>query len=293
MKVSEFKKMGLEFVEGDKGTSYTVRDAAAFNSSGLFGGCEATHFEWRENTGLKPEFIGLIDAEIGEGDLKSLHVGSQVDRFDWDLDHPCPTVKWRPSLEQPKQWPDNSRIDAIGQNGNDWLHYGNTAQQVEALALKRASERMKVAQKEADDIGKGFVTRCVMMPTNPKFIDNETANAKVKTHIESLRPIFTQAMADAGELPPVGSLVDVVGKNGVELAYGEGEKKCEVLAHIENTAVIRMSFGLGCFSSNVIKASDTRTDREKAIDEMLKDSRCSGIVIEICIERLYDAGYRK
>lgn len=68
-----------------------------------------------------------------------------------------------------------------------------------------------------------------------------------------------------GELPPVGVFVDVVGKG---LVYGIGESNCEVIAHVENTAVIRMSYGLGCFESGAITPS--RTERDKEIDEMAK-----------------------
>jgi len=97
-----------------------------------------------------------------------------------------------------------------------------------------------------------------------------------------------------GELPPVGAFVDVVGDS---LIYGQGESNCEVIAHVENTAVIRMSYGLGCFESGAIIPA--RTERDKAIDEMVcefidhyGDPKGGEYYIRIAT-KLYDAGYRK
>lgn len=136
-----------------------------------------------------------------------------------------------------------------------------------------------------------------------------TLNEQVRKIANKLKPA-KQALADAinqncgwaeggdwhknGELPPVGAFVDVVGDS---LIYGQGESNCEVIAHVENTAVIRMSYGLGCFEPGAIIPA--RTEREKAIDEMVGEfinyygdpkggERYLGIA-----EKLYDAGYRK
>lgn len=69
---------------------------------------------------------------------------------------------------------------------------------------------------------------------------------------------------ERGELPPVGALVDVVG----DVQYGAGEECCEVIAHVENCAVIRMAFGLGCFESRVLLPA--KTEREKFVEAALK-----------------------
>lgn len=126
-------------------------------------------------------------------------------------------------------------------------------------------------------------------------ICNETKR-KVEVEMESESEV-TIKVSDwhkNGELPPVGAFVDVVGDS---LIYGQGESNCEVIAHVENTAVIRMSYGLGCFESGAIIPA--RTEREKAIDEMVCEfidhhgdpkggERYLGIAA-----KLYDAGYRK
>ncbi|HHO2159664.1 TPA: hypothetical protein ACRTNB_001868 [Aeromonas hydrophila] len=96
---------------------------------------------------------------------------------------------------------------------------------------------------------------------------------------------------ERGELPQVGEFVDVEGE---DLVYGDGELNCEVIAHVEDTAVIRMSYGLGCFQKHVL--SPSRTERDKAIDGMKQYCPYPGswdTVGRIYAEALYDAGYRK
>lgn len=289
--VGDFKKAGLVFVGDDKLRSETnnhdsdeICMSRCWLGHGIYRGflevsdCYFANkewvissFAWRENTGVKPEFKGLIDVLVGDDKNSEQFNCINASDLVWDTNPLSRVIKWCPSLNQPQQWPDNSRMDIISQNGNDGLHYDNTAQQVEALAVKQPTEKMKFALDEVDEI-------------SAKVIND--------------KPIFTQAMADNGELPPVGSLVDVIGRNGVELFYGEGEINCEVLAHVENTAVIKMGYGLGCFSSDALKASDTRTGREKSIDEIQDVVVSQGFlsrqkVSKEIAEKIYDAGYRK
>ena len=73
-----------------------------------------------------------------------------------------------------------------------------------------------------------------------------------------------QSWLEKGDLPPVGSFVDVVG----EVQYGAGESNCEVIAHVENCAVIRMTWGLGCFESHVLRPA--KSEREKFVEASLK-----------------------
>lgn len=96
---------------------------------------------------------------------------------------------------------------------------------------------------------------------------------------------------ERGELPPVGEFVDVEGE---DLVYGDGELNCEVIAHVEDTAVIRMSYGLGCFQKHVL--SPSRTERDKAIDDMRQHFPYPGSLDTIGLAyaaALYNAGYRK
>lgn len=134
--VKEFRNAGVVFVEGDEGVSFHVYTPSTINS------CDSCHdksnvefFVWRDMA-TKPDNA----------------------KFKIELD--IANHHWRPSLNQGEEWPDEQRINAIGQNGNDGLHYDNTAQQFESLAIDK-----------------------------------------------QVKPVFTQEMADAGELPPVGSEV--------------------------------------------------------------------------------------
>ncbi|MCK7258040.1 hypothetical protein L8O18_06115 [Enterobacter asburiae] len=67
-------------------------------------------------------------------------------------------------------------------------------------------------------------------------------------------------------LPPVGCECEVVDNDGL-LRYGHGESG-EVIAHIENTAVIRMSYGLGCFNAGFLRP--IRSEADKRRDEAIE-----------------------
>lgn len=69
-------------------------------------------------------------------------------------------------------------------------------------------------------------------------------------------------------LPPVGMHCEIVDPDGV-LMYGQGESG-EVIAHVENTAVIRMSYGLGCFEARFLRPSHLEAERKRdaAIEAM-------------------------
>lgn len=264
--VGEFKKAGLVFVNGDvychKGSTLkmladgiTLRwfelDAKALNAT-IIG------FAWRENTGVKPKFSGFIDFTHKDGtEYFSQKVGSRH-CSEWGIVGGANQIaKWRPSLNQPslsvesdtKQSAEEKRMDII-ENGNDGLHYDNTAQQVEALAMKQPSEKMKVALKEADDISGGFITRCLVFKPADK-------------------PIFTQAMADAGTLPPVGSLF-------IDIEYNEN-KQVLALAHHLGKVVYAADYDdvsqVDYFHADQdeCKPIYMRTERDKAIDAAMNE----------------------
>lgn len=62
-------------------------------------------------------------------------------------------------------------------------------------------------------------------------------------------------------LPPVGCFCEITDPNGM-LVYGQGESG-EVIAHVENTAVIRMSYGLGCFEAGFLRPLRTEAERKR------------------------------
>jgi len=76
--------------------------------------------------------------------------------------------------------------------------------------------------------------------------------------VVAYRPIIDQPASEESKgwdgegLPPIGSFVDVSEQHDGELMYGNGEENCEVVAHVEGVAVIRMSYGLGCMHARVL-----------------------------------------
>lgn len=343
--VGDFKKAGLVFVSLDKvDTAWNNRTPKSF--------------AWRENTGVKPEFKGVVDVvtankcEYERLSPDSAALQFEDDRFD------CYVIKWRPSLNQPsvaesdtkesaihkawvalkgdfsnaKQYDENGsylavcikdgffikeggycltenlventehwedvctvkeftdycekmaaeekRMKVIMQNGNDGLHYDNTAQQVEALAANHTLLKPII------------------------FRTNEDAQQSLSEHFARLadnKPIFTQAMADN---------VDFKGGQKVYIAQintlaGIAEKRYFVEQFWCGSGHQREYLSLGILFGSKEQAEhkcksllgiDTRTDREKAIDAAMKASgkAASGLCgFEDMFGKLYDAGYLK
>ncbi|HEJ1634678.1 TPA: hypothetical protein SL675_003894 [Pseudomonas aeruginosa] len=90
-------------------------------------------------------------------------------------------------------------------------------------------------------------------------------------------------------LPPVGVRVSVFDDG--DLVYGHGESG-EVIAHVEDCAVIRMSYGLGCFTAKNLRTPEqiAAEEREKAIEEMCFAEETLTVKQA---KALYDAGYRR
>ena len=150
--VGEFKKAKLKIVDGDifaddEGNVSSCVSYSANKKTSDWDNDKVTHFAWRENTGVKPEFNGVIDAIIGVGDDSEQIECDHVDNFEWDLDHSFPTVKWRPSLNQPSV-----------------SEYDNTAQQVEALTFNSNPE---VIAPSLDGFSVGYKTS--KADTSPTF----------------------------------------------------------------------------------------------------------------------------
>ena len=87
-------------------------------------------------------------------------------------------------------------------------------------------------------------------------------------------------------LPPVGCFCEVEDVHGM-LVYGHVESG-EVIAHVENTAVIRMSYGLGCFEAVFLRP--IRTESERKRDEVRKAMYAAMNIIDGDIaDAIYDA----
>ncbi|HGN6731972.1 TPA: hypothetical protein ACKSYC_005569 [Pseudomonas aeruginosa] len=98
-----------------------------------------------------------------------------------------------------------------------------------------------------------------------------------------------QEVRDGQGLPPVGVRVSVFDDG--DLVYGHGESG-EVIAHVEDCAVIRMSYGLGCFTAKNLRTPEqiAAEEREKAIEEMCFAEETLTVKQA---KALYEAGYRR
>ena len=105
-----------------------------------------------------------------------------------------------------KEWPSNERIDAIGTNGNDGLHYPTESECPLSpnfeLAPQSLGDEEKI-EKCLSDVAKLFGLKCGINCGWGNLTDEIEAKLK-STTCESVKPIYTQAMCDAGELANVG-----------------------------------------------------------------------------------------
>ncbi len=101
------------------------------------------------------------------------------------------------------------------------------------------------------------------------------------------RPEPEQWKQKAPLLPDIGTEVEII-DNG-SLVYGQGESG-EVIGHVENCAIVRMSYGLGCFEASYLKIK--KTQREEFIEKAksrIKNMDADDIILA---GKLYDAGCR-
>ncbi len=134
---------------------------------------------------------------------------------------------------------------------------------------------------ETDRHSSGFLGRCITIPNRPVF-----------KKAEFNKPVFTQAMADAGELPPVGSDFKVDGDEDCDDGYCY--LKC-VAHHIEGGVIGQDNFSRMHWICSAALPLDTRTSKQKAVDEMYKAWDLASVgdeVLDVC-EALYHAGYEK
>ena len=93
-------------------------------------------------------------------------------------------------------------------------------------------------------------------------------------------------------LPPVGYFCEVEDHDGM-LVYGQGESG-EVIAHVENTAVIRMSYGLGCFEAGFLRPLRTEAERKRdaVVEQMIKIATIyttKSLSLELALNSIYNA----
>jgi len=242
--VGEFENAGVVFVNDDKGEGFLVKKASVFNLHKTWSNCKVTSFAWRDLT-TKPDNA----------------------KFKIELD--TANHRWRPSLNQGEEWPDEQRIG-----------FDNTAQQFEALASgKKPSIKMLSVLEEVKEIESGFITRCQLIAPSSK-------------------QVFTQAMADAGELPPVGSEFRTDGDEDCDDGYCY--LRC-VAHHIDGGVIGQDDSARMFLVMTGALALENLTQKQKFVDDMYfdltgdiasHDEMMDNDAYANC-EVLYDAGYRK
>lgn len=285
--ISDFKKAGLKFVEGDVirpfegGKSETVSLNVAHHinhahaPSGMWDDWHVTSFAPRaNNTGNKPVFTGEIICETNSGQVypplkANMFIWTQTERSD------CAKCWW-PVL--------NSKA------GESQIKTETPEEKLalDAVQMKaRGTEVILTTVTGNSNLGiEHKETSRFHLSNNQPQVSNEVDENK-----KNAKSVFTQAMADAGELPPVGS-------------------ECLLhLAFVTYTAEITyIGDGVGCFKNIMngneftfsiqdasFKPIDTRTDRKKAIDRAMSAIviPCNRESMEMTVGALYDAGLLK
>lgn len=152
--------------------------------------------------------------------------------------------------------------------------------------IKVPLDKMQEVLKEADDISEVFTSRCVVTP----FQDGYSVGYRTEFY-KPTKPIFTQAMVDAGELPQIGAKCVYV------FIESEDEYIGEIAAIDGDACWFKLDdFGYKTFiGKHKFKPIDTRTEKQKAVDEMSQvfANIDDELPLHVMCEILYDVGYRK
>jgi hypothetical protein len=111
-----------------------------------------------------------------------------------------------------------------------------------------------------------------------------------------VKPVFTQAMADAKELPPVGSDFSHCGELVLCISTTTHDGGVVTFKRTSNNEKPEIAC---CWNNKSwVQPIDTRTDKEKAVDEMRRSAykamnEDGDVDIGLIFELLHDAGYKK
>lgn len=154
---------------------------------------------------------------------------------------------WRPAFNQ---LPDAAKL------------YKDDTQCFGESVPKVPSDKMQEALKEADAISEGFLSSSVEVPA---------------------KPIFTQAMANNDELPPIGSLYLDDSSQVCKCIGYEFEKELVVGEMVEHVP-IDGNVPLSICAVELAKVFDNRTEKQKAVDIANKEF----LVDKPTLEAIYD-----
>lgn len=134
-----------------------------------------------------------------------------------------------------------------------------------------------------------FRTGIIADNCRPYGLDESIENMVTRNQYKSVFALSQKPAWNGEGLPPVGMHCEIVDHDGV-LMYGQGESG-EVISHVENTAVIRMSYGLGCFEARFLRPARSEADkkRDSAVEAMQKEADEGDNWIYSEYEIIYDA----
>jgi len=291
--VGDFYNAGLKFVSGDecvnwKGILFSKKWVKFSNENDAdFVDCTPTKFAWRTNTGEKPEFVNgvnLVDWIHEDGSVYT------TDVLHWDSN----VKKWRPSLNQSTiqtEIPEEKGVgmktvvDAVNEFRGVWPKYEE--EDSLAIALNTGDERGEVYIGGLTDVVDGYSPSAYTEICRKEEFNQCVAEMSEAKWIPESKPVFTQAMADAGELPPVGS--DYLDEDGqLCLCIGYSSEKGFVVGQmVEHPS----SNGYPPIStSEKTCVRPIKSDCEKAIDDVTGDWPMAD---KSTIEIMHDIGYRK
>lgn len=110
------------------------------------------------------------------------------------------------------------------------------------------------------------------------------------------RPARKQWSGPEDGLPPIGSECTIEDNGRLKYGADHAGKAMEVVAHVENCAVLRLDWGLGCFELSVLRP--LRTEKERVVEAAIGNVDGSVNCLELyCrrefLGRCYEAGFLK
>ena len=252
-----------------------IHDAEYHNKVVSYDDYSLKSFAWRTTAGVKPEFYGVVELmEVGghTGLKHSSCVNWAVTPQGGDAN----IKKWRPHLPKVESLQDTS--DSIDKNFDATMDNGV----------------IKAKPKSPYDVDAHVSgqARCeqVFMET-----DFAPSSDEPKINMKDIKPIYTKAMADAGELPPVGSEFKFTEKKYSDRIDQFLSKTLKVIGLCKNgdrDIIVwgHSSLGVCCGYAEGLEPEPIQTEREKAIEDVTGEWPMADVST---IEVMYDMGYRK
>ena len=313
--VKYYKDAGLMFVYGDIRTSKCPNHGNVILDEYLAENMDAlidvevdsntiVEFAWRTSTGVKPDYVGMIEVKDPDGQPIEFLVDDMIwgSSFEWR-----PLIKSQPPESECALSPnfvDNenhakTRLDAVIEFKGEWKHKGDDGIYYRNIA--GANQYYYYG----NDVPKHSEFICNQSQFNT-YVDLLASNFGVDTQdyedyksdweyeqeikIKS-KPVYTQAMCDAGELANVG--MECQSSLGVVTIKYVGK---EVIVSEDGHGVESLT-SRSCALDSFKPLTPPKTDKEKAIDGILCTIGCKGAVIDSIYYkmayRIYDAGYIK